>query len=155
MKTIVIFDSYFGNTEKVAKIVGNEMKARVVNVAEIAPKDLVEYKLIIFGSPTRAFRPTEKISKFLGSLCSEHFVDKNFAVFDTRMEVDKINNAFLSFMVKLFGYAARTMSKKIRKSSGKVIGENGFIVADTKGPLKIGEEERAINWAKKLENINK
>lgn len=150
MKTLVIYDSYFGNTEKIARSIGEGIGAKVINVAEIKESDLIGLDFLVIGSPTRAFRPTEKIGKFLAGVSADNIKGMKAAAFDTRMDVDSINNGFLKFMVKIFGYAADNIAKKLKNKGANLIGKEGFVVTDTKGPLKEGELERARQWGRSL-----
>jgi hypothetical protein len=73
------------------------------------------------------------------------------AAFDTRVEVAKVNSAFLTFMVKLFGYAAEPIARGLKKKGGLLVGTPaGFFVLGKEGPLEEGELERAASWAKQL-----
>ena len=57
MKTLVIYDSFFGNTEKIAQAIGNTLGAKenvsVVRVGEAKPPQLAGLALLVVGSPTR------------------------------------------------------------------------------------------------------
>ena len=70
MKTLVIYDSIFGNTEQIALTIGKALQSRgdikVLKVNQVKPVQLTGLNLVIVGSPTRAFRPTGAITKFLG-----------------------------------------------------------------------------------------
>jgi flavodoxin len=66
MKAMVIYDSIFGNTEKVAeaigKAIGSEAEQNVVKVSDDGAVRLQGVDVLIVGSPTRGFRPTEGIT---------------------------------------------------------------------------------------------
>lgn len=67
---------------------------------------------------------------------------------DTRISVNDANSRLLTVLVKIFGYAAKPIAKKLIKKGGKLlIPPEGFFVKDSEGPLKAGELERAANWA--------
>ncbi len=68
MKALVIYDSVFGNTEKIALAVGEAAGAQVVKVGALQDGALAGVELLLVGSPTRGFRPTEGIQKFLKGL---------------------------------------------------------------------------------------
>ena len=56
--------------------------------------------------------------------------------------------------MKLFGYAAEPISKKLRNKGAEiVIPPEGFCVNDTEGPLKEGELERAKSWILQIQDI--
>ena len=73
MKALVIYDSVFGNTEKIALAVGEAVGAQVVKVDALQDGALAGVELLLVGSPTRAFRPTEGIQKFLKGLPKERW----------------------------------------------------------------------------------
>ena len=73
------------------------------------------------------------------------------AAFDTRISIKDINNPLLSTLVKLFGYAAEPIAKKLQGKGGVLAAApEGFIVKGTEGPLKEGELERASGWAQEI-----
>lgn len=149
MSILIVYDSVFGNTEKLAQAMaasaGSEAKA--VRVGELDDKLLVAATVLVVASPTRAFSATPAIKKWLKSLGSAALSGKKAAAFDTRVDVAKINSRFLSVMVKLFGYAAEPLSRMLAKK-GALIGAApvGFNVDDSEGPLSAGELDRARQW---------
>lgn len=155
MKALIIYDSYFGNTEKIAQAIGAAFNpqecAGVVRATELKPEQLQNVDLIIAGSPTRAFRPSEGLTKALNGLPAGALQGKKVAAFDTRINPDDTNSGFLRFMVKLFGYAAKPIAGMLKKKGGSLVQQpEGFYVKDSEGPLKDGELERAARWAQSL-----
>jgi flavodoxin len=150
MKTLVVYDSVFGNTEKIARAVAESAGAEAVKVDAAGPEALQGVTLLIVGSPTRAFRPTPAISRFVKGLPRKALQGVSVAAFDTRMIVEEINNAFLTFMVSIFGYAAKPIADAMARKGGTPILEpEGFFVKDSEGPLKDGELQRAKEWGQK------
>lgn len=147
MKTLVIYDSYFGNTEKIANVIGAELETVPVHVKEFKNTQLENLDLLIVGSPTRAFNPSVNIKNFLNELSNIDGV--KVGAFDTRLEAEKAPSKILRFFVKIFGYAAEPILKKLEKRGGKKVLEPiGFYVDDTEGPLREGEIERAKEWVR-------
>ena len=73
------------------------------------------------------------------------------AAFDTRMSVKDAKVWILTILVKIFGYAAEPMAKKLQAKGGQPTGTPaGFLVKGTEGPLFDGELERAAAWAQGL-----
>ena len=155
MKTLVIYDSVFGNTEKIAKAIGERSGAKVVQVSAVKSEDLAGVELLLVGSPTRGFRPTDGMKKFLKDLSSGILKGVGVGGFDPRMDVDEVDNKVLTFMEKIFGYAAEPIAKTLIQKGGKqVIPPAGFIVKASEGPLRDGELERAREWGKEaLKNV--
>ena len=62
MKTLIVFDSYFGNTEKIAFAIKdafqNEEISGIFRVNDIKPELIDQIDLFLIGSPTRKFQPT-------------------------------------------------------------------------------------------------
>ena len=157
MKTLVIYDSFFGNTEKIARAIskafGPEEDAEMVRVGDVKPEQLAGLNLLIVGSPTRAFRPSPATAKLLKSIARLALDGVNVAAFDTRVTEEEIAKGpwILRKMVKMFGYAAKPIADRLVKKGGKLITTpEGFFVEGTEGPLKDGELERAEEWAKKI-----
>ena len=155
MKATVIYDSVFGNTEKVARAIGEALGSagdvEIVRVSDVKPEQLKGIELLIIGSPTRMFKATGAINRFLRRIPAGSLRGVKVAGFDTRMSMDDVDSRVLHFIVKKLGYAAEPISKKLEKKGGEVAAApEGFIVKDTEGPLKDGELERAAAWAKKI-----
>jgi flavodoxin len=149
MKSLVIYDSVFGNTEKIAKAIGEGIDAQVVRVNAVKQEDLAGVELLLVGSPTRGFRPTEGMKKFLKDLPSGSLKGVGVGGFDTRMDVDEVDNKILTFLEKIFGYAAEPITKTLVQKGGRqIIPPAGFIVKASEGPLRDGELERAREWGK-------
>jgi len=152
MKKLVIYDSVFGNTEKIAQAMGaaagTKNEVIIKRVTEIMSEDLQNLDLLLIGSPTRGFRPTEAIAAFLKNLSVGAVQNVKAAVFDTRIPIDSIKPAIFRSIVKKGGYAAPVMAKELEKKGATVITEpEGFFVKGSEGPLLEGELERAAAWA--------
>jgi len=154
MKALVIYDSFFGNTEKIAQAIGQAHGARgeiqVLRVSNAKPEDLAGVNLLIVGSPTRAFRPTPAISNFLDGIPAGGLRGVKVAAFDTGIPAQDAPS-ILRFFIKLFGYAAKPIADKLTKKGGELaVPPEGFFVKGSQGPLQEGELERAANWAKRI-----
>ena len=72
MNALVVYDSEFGNTERVAKTIGSSVgsseEVLVKRVGEAKMDDLEGIELVIVGSPTQRFRPTPATKDFLNVL---------------------------------------------------------------------------------------
>jgi flavodoxin len=155
MKILVIYDSVFGNTEKIAQAVSRGLASQgeveVLRVADVTPQNLEGVGLLVAGSPTRGFRPTEGMKTFLKNLPAGALKGMKVAAFDTRIAVKDVHNVILTVMVKIFGYAAKPMADALVRKGGQLaVPPEGFIVNASEGPLKDGELERAAAWAQTL-----
>lgn len=151
MKTLVIYDSMFGNTEKVAQAIGGALGARVIRVGEVKPEQLTGLETLIVGSPTQKFQPLEPIKAFLKAIPNGALKGVQVAAFDTRADVAEVNSRILTVFVKLFGYAAEPIARQLVKKGGtQALPPAGFFITGKEGPLKAGELERAAAWAQQL-----
>jgi flavodoxin I len=155
MKTLIIYDSVFGNTEQIARAIADALKPQnkveLLRVSSVKPEDVQGVELLIVGSPTRKFTATPEIFSFIKSISIQGLKGVQVTAFDTRISLSDIKSSVLRFMVKLGGYAAEPIAKKLQKKGGDlIIPPEGFFVNDTEGPLKDGELERAAEWAKQI-----
>jgi flavodoxin I len=156
MKSLVVYDSQYGNTQRVAQEIADQLaqsgRAYAIQADEVQAGDLRGINLLVVGSPTRQLSATASIKHWLNILPEDNLKGVRAAAFDTRFTQEKINkNKVLSFFVRIFGYGAETIAAKLAKKGAEVITEPiGFYVADTKGPLLSDELMRAAAWASKL-----
>ena len=160
MKTLVIFDSAYGNTAQIARAIGDALGSApdvvTLQVGEVTPDQLSGLELLIVGSPTQRFSATPAISSFLKSLPEHALRGVKVAAFDTRFtrEHMKSVSSVLSFSAGLVGdsaYAAKSIASALkREGSALVAPPEGFYVKDTEGPLLDGELERAAEWAQRV-----
>ena len=156
MKAMVVYDSGFGNTEKIAQAIGQGLGSpedvEIVRVDDVKPEQLTGITLLIVGSPTQKFSPTGATTNFLKGIPPNGLQGVKVAAFDTRFPVSEIERVrVLAFFVKIFGYAAEPIAGRLEKKGGElVIPPEGFFVEGTEGPLQEGELERAAGWAKQI-----
>jgi flavodoxin len=157
MKILIVYDSQYGNTEKIARAIFEALSSvaegECLRVGEVKPEHLAGTHLLVAGSPTQRFRPTEATNSFLKGIPKNGLKGVKVAAFDTRITEQEIRETakVLDFMVKFFGYAAKPIADKLVEKGGRLIfPPEGFYVSGTEGPLKDGELERAAEWGKKL-----
>ena len=155
MKTLIIYDSFFSNTEQIAQAIGkalaSRMEVEILKVDNVKPEQFTGLKLLIVGSPTRAFKPTPAINKLLRRIPNHGLEGVKVSAFDTRISMSDINSRILPVIVRLLGYAAKPIAARLKKKEGElVIPPEGFFVEGKEGPLKEGELERAAGWAEKI-----
>ena len=144
MKALVVFDSTYGNTEKIARAIGAALTGdvKVQKAGDVNAAELASYDLLVIGSPTYGGRPMPTVADFLGKIPDDAVKGKNVAAFDTRIPTK---------FAKLFGYAADRIAKSLKdKGANLMVPAEGFFVNGKSGPLKDGEEARAATWAKGL-----
>jgi len=141
MITLVIFDSNFGNTKIIAEIIAKVLDAKAVPVSNFNSNEIEGIDLLIVGSPIIAWKPSEKMIKFLESLTNGQLRGIKATTFDTR--------------VKLFihGDAAKKIANHLERAGAKIIVEpQGFFVKGREGPLFEDEIEKATKWAETIKS---
>ena len=157
MKCLILYDSQFGNTEKIAQAIARGLSdqndIQMLRVSATNAGQLTGLDILVAGSPTQGFRPTKGTSALLKSLSKNALQGVKVAAFDTRFTEEKIKESarFLPALVKMFGYAAEPIAEQLVARGGKLIlPAEGFFVGDTEGPILEGELERAEAWGRKL-----
>ncbi len=151
MKVLVIYDSEFGNTEKIARAMGAALECEVCRVTEVTQEQLAGLDALIVGSPTQAFQPLKPVKAFLKIIPKGALQGVRVAAFDTRVDVEEVNSRVLTGFVKAFGYAADPIGARLVKRGGtQAMPPEGFFVEGKEGPLREGELERAAAWARQL-----
>jgi flavodoxin len=149
---MVVYDSVYGNTEKIAQAIGNAIKGQVsvVRAPDANPSEVASLSLLVVGSPTQAFRSTKGVQKFIQNIPGNALRGIKVAAFDTRMNEEAVSRG-LRFMMKMGGHAAKHIADLLEKKGGNLISRpEGFFVKDKEGPLRELELERAAGWAKAI-----
>ena len=144
LNVLIVYDSVFGNTEKIARSIGAGIGGgvKVAKVDAVSSGDLLEVDLLVIGSPTVAGRATRPLQAFVDGLPRAVAEKARCAAFDTRVAMK---------FARLFGYAAPRISEVLRKRGSAAASEpQGFIVKGRNGPLADGELERATAWGRRL-----
>ena len=146
MKTLVIYDTNYGNTKKVAKAIASNFgkNTKTISLANLKKKNIKGIDVLIAGCPVIGWSPTEKMTHFLASLNNNELQGVKAAAFDTRM--------------KLFFFtdAAKKISKELARAGAVIIAKSqAFYVKTAKGPLRKGEKEKVAVWALDIRNSAK
>jgi flavodoxin len=157
MKSLVIYDSQYGNTQRVAQAIGAALgpEVEVLHVGAVKPEHLTGLSLLVAGSPTQRFNATPAISSLLQGLPAAGLRGVKVAAFDTRFPQSEISKTpALAFFVKLWGrsaWAATHIERGLRQRGGApVVPPEGFYVGGMEGPLLDGELQRAAGWARQV-----
>ncbi len=145
VNSLVVYDSQFGNTERVAHIIARALgefgPARAAHVHETAATQLRFVDLLVFGSPTQGRSVPPAIRRFVERLPPDALRGPRTACFDTRARAPWLLGAS----------AASQLVRQLRRVQVEVVGPPvSFYVKDRRGPLEDGEAERATAWAKEL-----
>jgi len=153
MKGIVVYDSSYGNTRKIAETIVETLKesgmeADLFSVKKVKKLSAKDYNFLVLGSPTRWGTMSFAIRFFLGKVKSEEWMNKPFAAFDTEnpenIEQARIQNKEWS--------AAEKIAKRLRdKQMNQLLPVLKAVVSKIRGfSLKEGEIERAKEYAREL-----
>ena len=168
MKSLIVYESMFGNTEHMARMVADGLSGaggRTVlrDVREVRRDDLIGCDLLVIGAPTHAFSLSRQstrddavrqgadaaragfgVREWLSTLETwfPPGVDRpDVAVFDTRVE--KVR--------RLPGSAAKRAARVVRAQGLELLDSPAsFYVSDVKGPVTPGEVDRALEWGTRL-----
>jgi len=152
MKILIVYDSTYGNTERIAKAIGGAItgEVKVLRVSEVSPSALESIDLLILGSPIQGFRPTKAVQALIDSVPGDTLKGISVAAFDTRLPAAERGRG-LRLLLSIGGYAAPRMAQALKKKGGNLIAApEGFFVKEREGPLAEGELERAAAWAKEI-----
>jgi flavodoxin len=138
---VVIFDTRYGNTEKIARSFEVGLKqsgidTSCLNTRELSPESLKDYDLIVVGAPTEWHSASKPMKAFLESLRRVDLSGKYGFAFDT-----KLKRPFSGSAANLIEKELRNLGIKIfaQHESGTVFLESG----STSGAfLKEGEAKR-------------
>jgi flavodoxin len=149
---VVIFDSLYGNTQKVAEKIADGLRehfsVELVVVSQVGKLDWEKVDVLVVGSPVHGGRPTPAIQAFVTNLPLRSHDGVRVAAFDTRFQSAE-HGMGLKLLMKAIGYAAEKIAHDLEHKGGKlVVPAEGFIVEGKEGPLKNGELERALAWGR-------
>jgi flavodoxin len=148
MKALVVYDSQFGNTEKIAQAIATGLSEKEETRLVRAGKEKIDLKgidLLVVGAPTHGGRPTVSIQEFLKSIPQNGLKDVKIATFDTR-----IRKGGTGTFARIFGYAAGRIDSDLKHLGGISVASEGFGVIGKEGPLEEGELDRARKWGREL-----
>lgn len=145
MRTLVVYDSFFGNTEQLAVAMARALAihgpARSAHVNETPYTQLRDVDLLILGCPTQTWNLTPDMKVWLERAPRELLRGPRVACFDTR--------ARLPFF--LGRRAAPLMTRYLRQRGVTAVAPpQGFWIQDRARRLEAGECDRAAAWAAAL-----
>jgi len=152
MKGIVIYDTAYGNTRKIAETITETLKESGIEVDLFDVKDVkklsgMNYSFLVLGSPTKFGTMSLTIRFFLDKVKNEEWMNKSFAAFDTEnpenIEKARAENKEWS--------AAEKIAEKLKdKKMNQQLPVLKTLVIGQKGPLVEGEIERTKDYAMQL-----
>ena len=145
VKTLIIYDSEYGNTEKIAQALAGTFQAMgqacAVRVNGIHPCELEGVDLLIIGAPTQKWRTTTAMQAFLEQIVPKSLCRLEVASFDTRYHKPRM----------ITGSAAGVIARNLQHlGSRPLVPSESFFVTGRQGPLEAGELERVVAWARSV-----
>ncbi len=136
MKALIVYDSVFGNTEKLANALASGLKGEkidvdVVKVDSVNLEELSRVDLLCVGSPTHAWNASKSTKEFLEHLLTvQGLKGKKAFAFATKMKS------------RLSGDAGGEIENKL-KDAGLTVTRRAYTanVEGREGPLEEGAEE--------------
>jgi flavodoxin I len=145
MKSLIVYDSQFGNTEKLAGAVCEVLQSSggstVLHASKASLADLKGIDLLVLASPTVGWNVLPAMQAFMALLTPEALKGKSAACFDSIMHGPRF------LMKPAAGKVAETLQALEAKLTSPAM---DFYVTGREGPLQKGEIERAREWAKTL-----
>ncbi|MDY0097481.1 MAG: flavodoxin family protein, partial [Candidatus Dojkabacteria bacterium] len=108
MKTLIIYDSLYGNTKEIAEVIYKGItysNKKILPVERTTTSDLEGIELLIVGSPTHGGQPKPTTGDFLKRIPNESLKGVKVSAFDTRMPIEKQSWA-LRMLMRVIGFAA-------------------------------------------------
>ena len=152
MKGIVIYDTAYGNTQKIAETIVETMKESGIEVDLFHVKDVKkliakDYDFLVLGSPTKFGTMSFAMKFFLGKVKSEEWMNKPFVAFDTEnpenIERSQAEN-------KEWSAAEKIATKLKERQLKQLLPVLKALVLGQKGPLVEGEVDRTKNYTRDL-----
>jgi flavodoxin len=145
MRSLVIYHSRYGNTERVACAIADGLRERgeamVMSVEDLGLVNLEAAHLVVLGAPTQMKSMSLSMRRFLRRLPRGSWFGCPVAVFDTRFHNDP----------RKTGSAAAVLERRLRALGAlPVRPHESFFVTGMKGPLMEGELDRAKLWGRRL-----
>ncbi len=171
MRAVVVYESMFGNTRRIAESIGAGLRAfdivAVVPVSRAAPELLADVDLLVVGGPTHAWkmsRPSTRQSavasaakpdsgltvepEAAGTGLREWFASVGqlpcrAVAFDTRIKIP----------AALSGRASKGIGRLLRRHGCTPAGKAESFFVSKANQLLPGEEDRARSWGAQLAGV--
>ena len=143
MKSLIVYDTRYGNTEQVANAIaeplGQAGEVVVKKAGETTADDVQSAHLVVVGSPTHAWDMTPETKGLFERISWALYHDKAAAAFDTKLVQRSAEGAAGKIDRALRGAGLRVAAKP-----------QSFFVAGPEGPVAEGEIERARAFGEEL-----
>lgn len=163
MKSIVVYESHWGNTAAVARAIAEGIgpEARALSTDEATGAAIADADLIVAGAPLLGFSlPTESMLKNIAGSAATNSVAPDVSHPSLRSWLDGLPNGSgraAAFETRIWwspGSAAKAILGKLDSHGYVPAGPaQRFVVQGKYGPLRDGELERAKAWGAELARV--
>jgi len=142
-KVIVAYSTVYGNTKTIAEAICDTIKERKLeaeckNVKDLKPEELINFDVILLGSPTHRVNVSDDMREFLDKLKKVKLKGKSGAAFDTRYTNVKEG-------------AIGVIEKSMRELGINIIlPGQPIIVKEARGPIAEGELSKCKDFGKSI-----
>jgi hypothetical protein len=160
MRAIVVYESHYGNTEKIARAIAEGIgpEAQALNTTEATPRVVASADLVVAGAPIMALGlPSESMIETIAKDPKAPVPgDVSHPSLRNWLEhLEPVNaTRAVSFETKLRwspGGATGGIDQRLRQAGFRTVAKGQkFVVATPYGPLRDGELERARAWGHEL-----
>ncbi|WP_101790310.1 flavodoxin family protein [Nonomuraea indica] len=163
MDALVVYESMFGNTRRIAEAVAEGLSCRVraeaVEVGSAPAQVGPDIGLIVVGGPTHAFSMSRTSTRrSAAQQATGPLVSRGDGVREwlatLRTPAARLGSAAFDTRIakpRMPGSAARGIARRLRRLGVRAVGPaQSFLVIGTQGPLVDGEVERARQWGERL-----
>ena len=152
MKGLVVYDSSYGNTKKIAETIAQQLSESGIetDLSKINKLKTLNdglYDFLVIGSPTKFGSMSFSMKRFLGKIKSNIWASKPFLAFDTELpeNIEDSKNKD-----KNWSAAEKIATKLEEKNLKQIMPVLKALVSGKKGPLVEGEIERTQEYANQL-----
>ncbi|MFT4165045.1 MAG: flavodoxin domain-containing protein [Microlunatus sp.] len=162
-KALVVYESMFGNTEKVARAIGaglaTSLEVEVVEVSKAPTEPGPGVGLVVAGGPTHAFGMTRDATRADAMDLGAEQGERDFGLREwiDRLPTKRSNTPLATFDTRITskrrlpGSAAKAAARAAKRHGyDPAAPAESFFVSGTDGPLLDGELERAEAWGHDL-----
>lgn len=155
MKALVVYESLWGNTARIAQAVADGIGdgTRAVPTSEASPDAVIEADLIVAGAPVLGFRlPTDEMRANVARTESGAPRPPDLSHPSLRAWLDGLppgHARAAAFETRIWWSlrgATGDILRGFRQAGYSPIGQREFVVENKYGPLRDGELERARAW---------
>lgn len=145
MKTLLLYDSTFGNTKQLARVMaevlGELSSVQMIPLVQAQDLEIADADWLLLGGPTQRHSLSSTCRTWLNQLPRGALDGMPTAIFDTRYHRTEL----------LSGSAAQLLAKEVGQRGATLVAPpQSFFVVKREGPLMAGEMARASTWAREV-----